>query len=97
MGGASQPNGHARLISNLVDCDMDSQQAIDAPRSFVDAGTMCVERGYSDSVRRELADMGHRVAVPESAIGGAQTIVIRDDGVLEGASDARKDGCALGY
>jgi gamma-glutamyltranspeptidase/glutathione hydrolase len=34
MGGAYQPNGHARLISNMVDFDMSVQDAIDAPRSF---------------------------------------------------------------
>ncbi len=97
MGGAYQPNGHARLISNIVDFGMESQQANDAPRSFSDAGRMMVERGYSDAVRQELADMGHAVEVPEVAIGGAQSILIREDGVLEGASDPRKDGSALGY
>ena len=58
---------------------------------------MKVERGYSDTVRQELADMGHAVTIPDTPIGGAQAIRIRADGVLEGASDPRKDGCALGY
>ncbi|WP_299371497.1 gamma-glutamyltransferase family protein [uncultured Tateyamaria sp.] len=97
MGGAYQPNGHARFVSNIVDFGMDPQTAIDAPRAFSDAGSMKVERGYSDAVRAELSDMGHDVTVPDTAIGGAQAIHIRDDGVLEGASDPRKDGCALGY
>ncbi|MEL7262562.1 MAG: gamma-glutamyltransferase, partial [Pseudomonadota bacterium] len=58
---------------------------------------MKVERGYSDAVRAELSDRGHTVTVPETAIGGAQAIMIHDNGTLEGASDPRKDGCALGY
>jgi len=97
MGGAYQPNGHARFVSNLRDFGMDPQTAIDAPRVFSDAGTLKIERGYSESVRAELADMGHSVTIPEQPIGGAQGILIRPDGVLEGASDPRKDGCALGY
>lgn len=97
MGGAYQPNGHARFVSNIVDFGMDPQTAIDAPRCFSDAGEMKVERGYSDKVRQELTDMGHNVVIPDQPIGGAQTIRIHETGVLEGASDPRKDGCALGY
>lgn len=97
MGGAYQPNGHARVVSNIVDFGMNPQAAIDAPRTFSDLGTMKVERGYSDAVRQELTDLGHSVAVPETAIGGAQAILMHESGILEGASDPRKDGCALGY
>ncbi len=97
MGGAYQPCGHARFASNLVDFGMDPQAAIDAPRAFSDAGVMKVERGYSDAVRADLAERGHDVQVPETALGGAQAIQIHDSGVLEGASDPRKDGCALGF
>jgi gamma-glutamyltranspeptidase/glutathione hydrolase len=97
MGGAYQPAGHARFVSNLADFGMDPQTAIDAPRAFADRGEMRVERGYSDAVRADLAELGHNVVIPDEAIGGAQAIQIRPDGVLEGASDPRKDGCALGY
>lgn len=98
MGGAYQPNGHTRFVTNLVDFGMHPQAAIDAARSFSDDGIMTVERGYSDTVRTELADMGHKVAIPDTAIGGAQAILIDyENGVLQGASDPRKDGCALGY
>ncbi|MCU0902484.1 MAG: gamma-glutamyltransferase family protein [Tabrizicola sp.] len=96
MGGAYQPCGHARFVSNLTDFGMDPQAAIDAPRSFSGPEGMEVERGYSDSVRAELAAMGHKVVVPDTPLGGAQAIRIDED-VLVGASDPRKDGCALGY
>jgi gamma-glutamyltranspeptidase/glutathione hydrolase len=98
MGGAYQPNGHARFMSNMLDFGMDAQTAIDAPRCFDDGITMNMERGYSDAVRSELSHMGHNIAIPKVAIGGAQSILINHEtGVLEGASDPRKDGCALGY
>ncbi|SFO93450.1 gamma-glutamyltransferase family protein [Tranquillimonas alkanivorans] len=97
MGGAYQPNGHARFMTNMVDFGMHPQEAIDSPRAFADAGELRVERGYSDTVRAELVERGHKVVEPDTAIGGAQAIRLREDGVLEGASDPRKDGSALGY
>ncbi len=97
MGGGYQPNGHARLVSNLCDYGMDLQTAIDGPRSFAENGELRLERGYPDEVRQRLADLGHTLTTPRQPIGGAQAIVIGDDGVLQGASDPRKDGCALGY
>ncbi|MEM6886790.1 MAG: gamma-glutamyltransferase, partial [Pseudomonadota bacterium] len=97
MGGAYQPNGHARFITNMVDFGMDPQSAIDAPRCFPNANLLRIEDGYSDTVRQELSDLGHKLIDPPTAIGGAQAIQIHKSGVLEGASDPRKDGCALGY
>ncbi|SHI43039.1 gamma-glutamyltransferase 2. Threonine peptidase. MEROPS family T03 [Shimia gijangensis] len=97
MGGAYQPNGHARFVSNMVDFGMDPQAAIDAPRAFADDGVLKLEQGYSENTRSELADMGHNIVVPTAPIGGAQAIRIHDNGVLEGASDPRKDGAAIGY
>ena len=97
MGGAYQCTGHARVVSNLRDFGMDLQSALDAPRAFADEGALKVERGYSDAVRAELADMGHDVVVPDTPLGGAQAIRMHDDGLLEGASDPRKDGFAIGY
>ncbi|MGR3507295.1 MAG: gamma-glutamyltransferase family protein [Paracoccaceae bacterium] len=97
MGGAYQSTGHARFVSNIVDFGMDAQTSINAPRAFAEGSLLKVESGYPDTVRAALADMGHQVSLAESPIGGAQSILIREDGVLEGASDPRKDGCALGY
>jgi len=96
MGGAYQSTGHARFVTNLTDFGMELQEAIDAPRCFSGAEGMEVERGYAPAVHTRLAEMGHKVVVPDTPIGGAQAIMI-DDGLLIGASDPRKDGCALGY
>ncbi|MGB1034954.1 MAG: gamma-glutamyltransferase family protein, partial [Primorskyibacter sp.] len=97
MGGQYQPTGHARLLTNLLDYGLDLQSAVDAPRCFVEGKQLMVERGYGADVCAALADLGHDVAVREGALGGAQAIWMHDSGVLEGASDPRKDGCALGY
>ncbi|MCR9151385.1 MAG: gamma-glutamyltransferase family protein [Rhodobacteraceae bacterium] len=98
MGGAYQPAGHARFLTNLVHHGMDVQAAIDAPRSFPEAGQLKLERGYPASVAADLESRGHRVVVPDTPLGGAQAIFIdHAGGVLVGGSDPRKDGCALGY
>ncbi len=98
MGGAYQSTGHARFLSNTVDFGMQPQQAIDGPRAFAEMGELKIERGYAPAVRQKLADIGHNVIVPETAIGGAQAILIdHGRGVLQAGSDARKDGAAIGY
>jgi gamma-glutamyltranspeptidase / glutathione hydrolase len=98
MGGAYQPCGHARFVTNLLTYGMDPQTAIDAPRCFADGPVTKVERGYSDATRADLAARGHDVVIPDEPLGGAQAILIDEaTGVLTGASDPRKDGCALGY
>ncbi|PRY92761.1 gamma-glutamyltransferase 2 [Hasllibacter halocynthiae] len=97
MGGQYQAAGHVRFASNLLDFGMDPQEAIDAPRAFATGGGLQLERGYPPKVRDALAALGHRIDEPPTAIGGAQAIVIEANGTLTGASDPRKDGCALGY
>ncbi len=101
MGGAYQPCGHARLVSNMVDFGMDPQQVIDAPRAFAGLFSgrdgMALETGYDGTVHQALAARGHAVRWSDEPLGGAQAIVLDPSGVLIGASDPRKDGIALGY
>jgi gamma-glutamyltranspeptidase/glutathione hydrolase len=102
MGGAYQATGHARFVTNIVDYGLSPQDAIDAPRAFADRDPelpgLKVERGYGDDVRAGLTEKGHPVVTPNTPIGGAQAIRIdAATGVLEGGSDPRKDGVALGY
>lgn len=98
MGGPYQPLGHTRFLSNMFDFGMDLQSAIDAPRAFAFDGELRLETTYPDYVAQTLEDLGHKVVHPPKPIGGAQAIwVDRESGVLKGASDSRKDGCALGY
>ncbi|QBY01852.1 gamma-glutamyltransferase family protein [Rhodophyticola sp. CCM32] len=98
MGGQYQATGHARFLSNIVDFGMSPQAAIDAPRLFADGGHVNIERGYAPDVRQALEAKGHKLNIPALPIGGAQAIRIdAATGVLQGGSDPRKDGCALGY
>ena len=45
-----------------------------------------------------LTAKGHELHEPKTPIGGAQMIRVGHElGILEGGSDPRKDGCAIGY
>jgi gamma-glutamyltranspeptidase/glutathione hydrolase len=98
MGGGYQSMGHAHVVNNWVDYGMDVQTAIDAPRVFFEGEQTVVERGVSAATIDGLKARGHDVVVRPLPLGGGQAIRIDwDKGVLIGGSDARKDGCAIGY
>ncbi|MEM5365166.1 gamma-glutamyltransferase family protein [Paraburkholderia azotifigens] len=100
MGGHYQAMGHAHFLSKVLDYGLDMQAAISLPRVFPRPGADEVEAEHTlaPTVRATLASRGFEFVAPKSAIGGAQAISIDwDRGVLLGASDHRKDGCALGY
>ena len=111
MGGDMQPQGHAQVIVNRVDFGMNLQEAGDAIRFhhtgsseptgtvMTDGGVLHIEDGLPQSVLDELKRRGH-VLKPEGVgqYGGYQAIW-RDPvtGLYAGATEKRKDGCALGY
>ncbi|HZP79931.1 MAG TPA: gamma-glutamyltransferase [Pseudolabrys sp.] len=98
MGAHYQPMGHVQIMLNMFDFGMDAQQAIDAPRAFFEGEKTIVEHGMPTATIEGLTARGHKVSSDLQPWGGAQTVRIDwDRGVLIGASDPRKDGCALGY
>ena len=98
MGGDYQPMGHMTVAVNAYVYGMDPQEAIDWPRYFPKAGEVLVEDGVPAAVREGLAARGHRLKASPEPLGGGQAIAIdRENGMLVGGSDPRKDGFALGY
>ncbi|MEM7113810.1 MAG: gamma-glutamyltransferase [Chloroflexota bacterium] len=101
MGGFMQPQGHLQVGLNMVEFDMDPQEALDAPRfQWVRDKEFGIETSFSDDVRAELEKRGHEL-LPKGhamAYGGGQAIV-RDQasGVLIGGSEPRNDGTAVGF
>ncbi len=110
MGGDMQPQGHVQVLVNWIDFGMNIQMAGDAARVRHDGsatptglpeeaggGTLFAESGIPTATLEELKAKGHQVSQGGS-FGGYQCIRIDwEGGVLEGASEARKDGAALGY
>jgi gamma-glutamyltranspeptidase/glutathione hydrolase len=101
MGGDMQPQGHVQFLVNLIDFHMNLQEAVDAPRlRHVCEDVVYLEDGITDQVAAALEKKGHRIrrGEPVNQVGGAQAVYFdREQGVLLGASDRRKDGCAIGY
>ena len=102
MGGQYQACGHVHLITNLIDYNMDLQEAIDCTRVFPDVDDpeerVQVETSLPQEILNGLEAKGHKTYIPPRPIGGAQAIWIDwDNGVLKGASEPRKDGMAAGY
>lgn len=110
MGADMQPQGHVQIIVNLIDFDMNLQEAGDAPRiSHVGSssptgekvrgkGELRLEDGFEHETILELLKKGHKAGYDLRGYGGYQAI--RLDPVTKmyyGASDSRKDGNAAGY
>jgi gamma-glutamyltranspeptidase / glutathione hydrolase len=99
MGGHHQPQGHVQVLLNLLLHGMGLQEALSAPRfDYRTENFVALEQDFPPDVREYLAAKGHRIVENDMGpFGGGQAIRILDDGVYEGASDPRKDGCAIGY
>jgi gamma-glutamyltranspeptidase/glutathione hydrolase len=110
MGGSMQPQGHVQIMVNMIDFDMNLQEAGDAPRirhggssqptgsEMQDGGIVYLETGIAYGEIRELVKMGHRVQYDIGGYGGYQAILYdARNGVYYGASESRKDGQAAGY
>jgi gamma-glutamyltranspeptidase/glutathione hydrolase len=111
MGGDMQPQGHVQVLVNLLDLGMNLQEAGDVPRFYHTGsseptggvmsagGELHIEEGLPAAVLDALKARGH-VMTPVSigAYGGYQAIW-RDPatGAYIGATEKRKDGCAMGY
>jgi gamma-glutamyltranspeptidase/glutathione hydrolase len=110
MGGSMQPQGHVQVLCNIIDFGMNVQEAGDAPRFnhmgsseptgevMKDGGQVALEDGFAPETVRALLEKGHHIIKDVGGFGGYQGIWWdRKRNVLIGASESRKDGCALGY
>ncbi|MFN0013850.1 MAG: gamma-glutamyltransferase [Saprospiraceae bacterium] len=90
MGGDFQPLGHVQIVMNIIDFQMNIQEAGDAPRidhqggnsdptgaatgSSTGGGQILLESGHPYETIRQLLQMGHRVGYGLGGYGGYQAI-----------------------
>lgn len=96
MGGFMQPQGHMQVLSNLIDCHMNPQAALDAPRWYWSGKkTVMVEQSVPTHIAKELKEMGHDIHIELSPKKfGRGQIILKDpvSSVFIGGTDYRTDG-----
>uniref|UniRef100_A0A1A7WBY6 Gamma-glutamyltransferase YwrD n=1 Tax=Iconisemion striatum TaxID=60296 RepID=A0A1A7WBY6_9TELE len=89
IGAFMQPQGHIQVLLNMMEFGMNPQQALDAPRVFVqydhktDQWLVNLEEGIDQEVAVELRRRGHKVNWPvtgheRSQFGRGQIITVGD-------------------
>jgi gamma-glutamyltranspeptidase/glutathione hydrolase len=109
-GGATIINTVLQIITNIIDYDMNLQQAIDAPRihnQWLPDEVVYEPYALSEDTLRILRSRGHTVRIRPDAgwsdgdgyMGDAAGVMIEEKtGIRLGATDPRRsDGLALGY
>jgi len=104
MGANMQPQGHLQTLVRMIDYGQNPQAACDAPRWRFNAGLeINVEASMNPATVQGLAQRGHRVEVINDSyqdFGAGQFIWRAGDPGAQGyvaASDARRDGQAVGF
>jgi gamma-glutamyltranspeptidase / glutathione hydrolase len=100
VGGPMQPQGQVQVLTHLIDHGLDPQAALDEPRCFwLGTDMLAREPGFEDDVDDALRAGGFDVVadpVGSHWFGVGQVINVHGDGWLEGGSDPRHDGLAVG-
>ncbi|XP_059196307.1 glutathione hydrolase-like YwrD proenzyme [Centropristis striata] len=89
MGAFMQPQGHVQVLLNMLEFGMNPQQALDAPRVYIqydhtaDQWLVNLEEGIGQEVAEELRRRGHKVSWPvtghkRSQFGRGQIITVGD-------------------
>ena len=92
-----------QVISNVVDFDMNIQQAGEAPRARYDPPGISLEPGIAAATGDDLRQRGHTLNPVDGVVGGLGfggfqgVLADPETGVLMGGSDPRKDGLAIGW
>jgi len=96
MGGFNQPQGHVQVLINTIDCGLNPQAVLDAPRwRWLSGRDILVEPHFSRHLAQQLGAKGHnvRISMDASQFGRGQIIWRNpENGVLTGGTESRTDG-----
>lgn len=99
-GGPRIISAVTQTVMNVIDYNMDIQEAIDTPRihhQWFPDEIMYEKYGLSPDTMNIMTGMGHIFVKRPGNIASATGIMIDAEGVRLGAIDSRSDGEAIGY
>ena len=90
-----------QIIVNIIDFEMDIDEAIEAPRIHAIGDKLYLENRFSESTQDTLISLGHKLVIKgaySNYFGGAQGVMMdSENSTLRGGADSRRDGNVLGY
>jgi len=105
-GGTRIFSSLVQIILNVVEFGQSLDEAIEAPRFFSysvkgQAQPVAVESRIPEATRAALEKLGHQISLKEAYdkyFGGAQgLLLLRDQQLILGGADSRRDGSGAGY
>lgn len=104
VGGLMQPQGQIQILTRNLIWEQSIEHAVQAPRWRLEGpGKLAIEDDMPADITAALRAAGYHKPDPKtgelagrSDFGGAQAVRRNHNGELEGVSDKRKDGIALG-
>ncbi len=100
-GGPTIINTVLQVIINVIDHNMNIQQAIDAPRfhhQWLPDAVVVEPYGFSSDLINLLKAKGHNFSEKSGYIGNAQGVMVDKTGIRLGGSDSRgADSAAIGH
>jgi gamma-glutamyltranspeptidase / glutathione hydrolase len=109
-GADSQPQWNVQILTDLLDFELNEQEAAESPKWVSLPGTVPseigspyvleMEGGFDPATVAELTRLGHQIEVlPPYSLRGSVQLIRRDaeTGALFGASDPGSDGLAIGF
>ncbi|MGE5307257.1 MAG: gamma-glutamyltransferase [Alphaproteobacteria bacterium] len=107
-GADDQPQTNLQVIHNLLDCEMNPQSAVEAPRWSHQPGTpprdqlpeeLRMEDGFDPDVVEALRAKGHKITVVDRWSFGSAKVIVRDaaTGTWMAGADPRREAYALAW
>ena len=100
MGGFMQPQGHLQVISNMIDMNMNPQEALNYPRwQWTGGKSVLLENDFDNEIIDGLKTKGHDIKVMKdfTSFGRGQIIIRNEEDIYIGGSEKRADGDVLAF